>query len=305
MKRKIKLTLLPLLIATLSGCQNSKEADIVASSFIGYDLATMIVKEKMSVRNVIPWGGELHDYEPTPREIGAINNAKLFIYTSNELEPWIKGLVSQPNALALSDSYELLPYNHDEMSEETPSDHNHSSLHFWTDPTNYLQLINKVRDYIIELDPVNSSYYTSNALEYYESIEATHIALSEYRDNIDKPTLFFAGHNALDAFSNRYDLTIRALSESYKPDAVETPIQLENLINEVVNHDVHYLFIEELAEPKVALQIKNELSKRNYELTLLELHSYHNITKSQAKDGINYGNLFAKNFANIRQAIGN
>lgn len=305
MKKLKKLLLLPILIATLSGCNLNKKAEIMASSFIGYDIATMVVQDKMSVRNVIPWGGELHDFEPTPRDIVAINEAKLFIYTSDALEPWINNLVSQPNAIALSESYLLEPYDHEHESIPENDEHNHSSLHFWTDPTTYLQLINTIRDHVIALDPENTAYYTNNARDYYQTIELLHLSLLEYRKLIDQPTLFFAGHNALEAFADRYDLNINSLSESYKPDAEITPQQLANLISQIREQNIHYLFIEELADPKIAKQIKNELSSENYELTLLELHSYHNITKAQAKDGVTYGTLFAQNITNIKLALSN
>lgn len=299
MSRLIKIIALTLALAlicpVLAGCGDTKNADIVTTLYPQYDIAKQIAHDKLSVSLIVPFGSEIHGYEPTAKDIVAINKAKLFIFTSFEMERWVGGVVSHDvNALNLSGKYTLAPYD--------PNDAD--TLHYWTDPTVILQLINVVRDEIIKIDPENEAYYTQNANSYYEEIENIHREATEYFSAKAKPLIFFAGHNAMGAFGKRYNLSITALSENFQPDADLTPRQLQSIIAELKETGAHYLFIEELVEPRAAQTIINQLANENYELTLLELHGYHNISKEQNKQGVRYADLFKRNLANIKKALG-
>jgi zinc transport system substrate-binding protein len=328
LKKLFIFTFLFIFGLTTTACTNNEQADIVTTSFVGYDIAKEIVKDKMTVSNVLPWGSELHNYEATPKAISSINNSKLFIYLNLELEPWIENNVSNENALDLSKSYIFAEHKHhddehhddehhddehhddedhddEDHEDEDHEDHGHGSMHFWTDATTYLQLINTVRDSIIAIDKENEEYYTKNALEYYNRIYNLHLELDEFMEENEDITIYFAGHNALNAFAERYHIEIKALTESYSPDADLTIEQISSLKKALVDSDSHYLFIEELVEPKVANKIKEVLEKENFKLTLLELHGYHNITKNQFEEGVNYADLFEQNIKNIKTAFNN
>lgn len=314
MKKVLNIVLLFISMIVISGCTKRENVDIVTTSYIGYDLAYNIAKDNLTIENIMPLGSELHNFEPTPRNMSNINHSKLFIFLSLELEPWIKNNVVQENALNLSTSYTLVEHNHNhEITEglvedhDDDHDHDHSTLHFWTDPLNYLQLINVVRDKIIAIDPENEDIYTSRALTYYNVISAKHVIFDKYIQGLENlnNSIFLAGHNAMDAFASRYHITIRSLTGDYKPNADLTGPQITSLKDEIVELDIHYLFTEELVEPRVANRLKEILANQDYELNLLELHGYHNISQKQFEEGITYADLFEQNITNIKQAFGN
>lgn len=297
----------------LNACnrQNNK-ADIVTTLYPQYDIAKQIVGDKMTVSLLTPFGGEIHGFDPRPSDIVAIKESKLFIFSSHELEPWVGNILDDSiYALDLSKSFTLAPHDHDhdhddenhDEHDDDDHDHDHASLHYWTDPTTFMQLIRAIWASILVIDPANTAYYTARADAYYDEIRALHIELDIFMQALDHPTIYFAGHNANDAFAERYHLHIRSFSESFKPDAELTPQQLTSLINEISSLGVHYLFIEELVEPRAALAIQAELATRSHSLTLLELHGYHNITKQQNQEGVRYADLFAQNIANLRIAL--
>ncbi|WZU01028.1 metal ABC transporter substrate-binding protein [Erysipelothrix sp. D19-032] len=96
----------------LASCQAQQKPDITVTSFIGYDIAHAIVGDKMVVENIMPWGSEMHNFEPSRRNITAIKDSKLFIFVGEDQEPWVKTLGTQDHALDLSKSYELATHNH-------------------------------------------------------------------------------------------------------------------------------------------------------------------------------------------------
>ena len=75
----------------------NKKIRIVTTLFPTYDFSKEIGKDKVEVKLLLPPGIEAHSYEPTPKDIAEINNADIFIYTGDLMEPWVKKLLSSLN----------------------------------------------------------------------------------------------------------------------------------------------------------------------------------------------------------------
>jgi zinc transport system substrate-binding protein len=319
MKKFASMTLLIITLLFLASCTNSKKADIVTTMFPQYDFARQIVGDKMTVSLLIPPGAEIHDYEATSRDIVAIKETKLFIFTSLEIDTWIKDetKIGSENTIVLnlSNAYELAEHEHHDEHVSHPTklsyqlaedDHDHEEenrIHYWTDPTTAMQLIEAILEKIIEIDPKNASFYTANAHAYIEELEEIHHEMSEYLEDYEDSTIYFAGHNALGAFAARYHLHIVSLFTDFKPDADLTSAELISFVNQVKTANTNFLFIEELVEPKAANKIKSELAKDNFELTLLVLHGYHNVTKAEMEEGVTYSSLLQMNFDHLKLVL--
>lgn len=311
MKKITFILFLSLSLAFLSSCTSSKNADIVTTMFPQYDFARQIVGDKLSVSLLLPPGVEVHSYEATSKDMVAIKNAQLFIFTSLDIDTWIK----DPSTIGgkdtvvmnLSEHYTLEDHEHDHLlPDETEADeHDHGDeLHYWVDPLVALQLIDAILEEIIQIDPINENFYRTNAENYHELIHQLHESFDSFiQDGHVDQDIFFAGHNAMGLFGLRYHLTIESLFESFKPDADLTSSELIQFTTIVTNANVHYLFIEELAQPKAAIQIQQELKKNDYTLELLELHAYHNLTKTEMEEGVSYVDLFERNIEYITLAL--
>ena len=312
MKRLIAILIL---LIMLVACAPSKEADIITTMHVQYDISKHIVRDKMTVSLLTPPGAEVHGYQPSSRDIEAIKKAKLFIYTSSVIDAWIKdptALVGEDTiVMDMSEAYTLMPHENGSTNATLGTilplvdEHEHDDeIHYWTDATTVMQLVNAIADDIIMIDPLNEEFYRNNANNYIREIEVVHQEMEEYFYNLEaKVQIYFAGHNALSAFAERYHIEIIALQDSYQPDADVTSVQIQAMIEEIKAANTHYLFIEELKEPKVANTIKSELAKENYDLKLLELHGYHNISKSQLDHRITYVDLMKQNFNNLKEAL--
>ncbi len=311
MKKATYVLFLVLSLILLSSCTETKNADIVTTMFPQYDFARQIVGDKMSVSLLLPPGVEVHSYEASSKDMVAIKNAKLFIYTSLEIDTWIK----DPNTIGgkdtvvmnLSEHYELDEHEHVHPLSLTleADEHDHDDeLHYWVDPMVALDLLDAILEEIVKLDPLNEEFYRTNAEAYHEEIHEAHEAFDTFiQQGYVDSKIFFAGHNAMGLFGTRYHIDIESLFESFKPDADLTSSEIVSFTSIVLESNVHYLFVEELAEPKAALQIKHELAKNDYTLELLELHAYHNITKKEMEEGVSYVDLLLRNTTNIKQAL--
>ena len=311
--KKFALVFMSLLaLLGLASCVNTSQADIVTTMFTQYDFARQIVQDKMTVSMIIPPGAEIHNYEATSKDIVAINEAKLFIFTSLEIDQWI----GNPDNLGgdetivmnLSKHYTL--EEHDHEHETLPltlieDEHDHDDeIHFWVDPVIAMQLIDAILENIVTIDPINESFYRENAEVYKEELHELHESFDLYmQDHLDQQ-IFFAGHNAMGLFGERYHLVITSLFEGFKPDADLTSAELIRFTEAVKASGTTYLFIEELIEPKAATQIKDELASEGYQLELIPLHAYHNLTKDEFNEGVSYIDLFIRNIEFIKTSLG-
>ena len=311
---KIKSLLVAALsLSVLAGCQPSKEADIVTTLYPQYDFAKQIVGDRMSVSLLVPPGSEAHDYEPTSRDFDAIRNSKLFIFVAYEWDAWlgdnVNSFLNQGTSLNIFENINIEEYDfeheedHFDEDHDNHDDHDHGSMHYWTNPKIAIQMVEAILKEVVKIDPINASFYTSNANNYIAKIDELDHEMHEYFETVSTNLIYFAGHNAMDFFSERFHIEIQALTDSFQPDADITSAQLEEMLNGIKTNQIKYLFVEELKEPKVANTLKTELAKENYEITILELHGYHNVTREQLNDGLTYLDLMNQNFNNLKLAL--
>lgn len=149
MKKFISILLTLLLLAgTCSGCSSntpsktptdSGKLQVVATLFPQYDFARAIAGDKAEITLLLPPGMESHSYEPTPGDIINIHHCDVFLYTGDEMEPWVADIVADvdqtpsnieetPVIANLSSGIELCKEEHDHDHEEEDSkieDHIH------------------------------------------------------------------------------------------------------------------------------------------------------------------------------------
>lgn len=278
----------------LISCSSQETFDIITTAYPQYDFAKNIVKDKMTVKLLIKPGEEIHKYEVTSKDRITINNAKLFIYTSDEIDVWFKNISSSNKSLVmnLSKNFVIPNYEFDE----------HDLIHYWVDPYIAIELIEAIYEQIILLDPNNKDYYFNNKDTYQKAIKNNiNYLTNNLRTNEE---IYFAGHNAFGLFSERFNLKIHSIHDDYKPDQDIVSNELINFINILKQKEITYLFIEELVEPLAALKIKSTLEKEGISINLLELHAYHNVSKEDFDNDITYNDIFLRNIENIFLAIG-
>jgi zinc transport system substrate-binding protein len=315
--KKFAVFILFLLSAiSLASCNSTQNSpDIVATMFTHYDFAKQIAGDKLDVALLVPLGTDIHSFEASSKDMVDINQSKLFLFTSLEIDQWIKDPATIAGedtiVLNMSESFEYEEHNHLSLSTlpiEDEHDHDHDEdLHYWVDPLNALQMIDYILDHIIEIDPENQTYYENNANTYKDEINALHLEIDSVLsvEPYKESTIYFAGHNALGAFAERYHMHIESLFSEFKPDDDLTSSEIIAFSNLVKNAGTHYLFVEALIEPKAANAIKESLeSIDQYDLNLLTLHTYHNLNQEDWEANVTYKDLLQRNFDHIKIALG-
>ena len=130
------------------GLEKSDKPTIFTTIYPEYDFTKAIVGDKIEVVRLIGPGVEVHTYEPTPKDMIRISEAKAFIYTGDNMEPWAKKIidtmkdynvriVDTSKNIELIDSdefmeeYSLLDEGH---HEEHESEEEEKDGHIWMNP---------------------------------------------------------------------------------------------------------------------------------------------------------------------------
>ena len=158
---------------------------VVCSLFPVYDFTRQVAGTLADVKLLIPAGVDLHEYEPSPRDIITLNEADLFVYTCPELEAWAQSL---PVSATKADSSRGISL----VSNDT---------HIWLDLSLAQTMTVNIMEALCAVDPDNALDYARNAEDFcvrLGEIDAGFLAMKK-----DRP-LVFAGEFSAGYFVRRY-----------------------------------------------------------------------------------------------------
>ena len=287
----------------------NKKIRIVTTLFPTYDFSKEIGKDKVEVKLLLPPGIEAHSYEPTPKDIAEINNADIFIYTGDLMEPWVKKLLSSLNnknlkIVDVSKNIELKEFDfEDEHNEKDTHENEEEHIygkdpHIWTDPVLAKTIVQNIADSIIEVDLANKSFYDGNKIIYDKKLDNLDTEFKNLVKKSPKKEIVSGGHFVFGYLFERYGLTYHSAYEGFSPNAEPTPKQLKSLKETIAETHTKYIYYEELIEPKLAKLLSNELG-----LQLLLLHGAHNISKEELAKGNSYYEIMLKNIENLKLGL--
>uniref|UniRef100_UPI004024EB4F metal ABC transporter substrate-binding protein n=1 Tax=Eshraghiella crossota TaxID=45851 RepID=UPI004024EB4F len=94
MKRICSVFIALVLVLTVTGCgldtnKKSDKVSIVTTMFAAYDFAREIAGDRADITLLLKPGADSHSYEPSPKDMAAIDNCDIFIYTGGENDDWV------------------------------------------------------------------------------------------------------------------------------------------------------------------------------------------------------------------------
>lgn len=307
--RYITVILLICTIALLSACVqtnddgkiDNEKLTVMATFYTLYDFTNQIAQDKAEVQLLIPAQVTPHDWEPAPKDIKAIQDADLFVYSSEYFETWIHTIEknlknADTKVVRTSEGISLLK---DNRSDDDGHDHNHSHAydpHIWLSPVLAQKQVEIIADALIEFDPDNAEFYAENRNRYVQQLQQLDEEFRETLKNVSKKE-FITQHAAFGYLANEYGLKetpIAGLSPSLEPSAAQLA-QLKKFANE---HNVNTIYFENLSNPKTAQTLANEIGAEVEVLSTLE-----GLTKQQEEDGLTYIDIMRLNLQALEKSL--
>lgn len=231
----------------------------VATTFtVIADLARNVAGDAADVVSITKVGAEIHNYQPTPRDLLRVRDADLVLWNGLGLERWFEKFMRRlKNATdtVVSTGVEEIPIVQGPYRDKP-------NPHAWMSPSSVLIYIDNIRDALVEADPANADTYTANAFTYKEKISSLVDPLQKRLATIPQGQRWLATSEG--AFS--YLARDFGLQEIYlwpiNADSQGTPQQVRRMIDSIREHKIAAVFSESTVSDKPARQVARETGAR-------------------------------------------
>ncbi len=143
--------------------ENKSEKIVAITSFYPiYEFTKNVGGNRVEVTQLIPFGIEPHDWEPTVKDLQNMQNADLIIINGIGFESWANDFASTNTDVVIVDTSKGIT-NDNLISQADP--------HIWLNPVMVQQQVKSIADALMEVDPENREYYNANANSYILRLE--------------------------------------------------------------------------------------------------------------------------------------
>lgn len=249
------LTTVTIVLFSVAPISHAAEKLKVATTFtILADMARNVAGDAATVVSVTKPGAEIHNYSPTPKDIGRTRNVDLVLWNGLNLELWFEKFLSRlqgvPNVV-LSEGVTPLSIS------SGPYD-GKPNPHVWMSPSDALVYVDNIERALSDADPDNASLYAENAAAYKQEIRAIADPLRERLASIPKEQRWLVSSEGAFSYLAR-DFELKELFLwPINADAQGTPQQVRNVIDTMRAEDIPAIFSESTVSPKPAQQVARE-----------------------------------------------
>ncbi|CCW30059.1 Periplasmic chelated iron-binding protein yfeA precursor [Xenorhabdus nematophila F1] len=231
-----------------------KKFRVVTTFTIIQDMAQNIAGDAAIVESITKAGAEIHDYQPTPKDIIKAQRADLILWNGLNLERWFERFFENmkdiPVAI-ITEGITPLPIR------EGPYNKN-PNPHAWMSPINALIYIENIRKALVQYDPANAEIYNRNAKIYAERIAQLDIPLRERLSRIPADQRWLVtSEGAFSYLTHDY-----GFKEVYlwpiNAEEQGSPQQVRRVIDTVRTHKIPVVFSESTVSDKPAKQVSKE-----------------------------------------------
>lgn len=292
----------------LCGCTSGKmqiekqKINIVATIFPLYDFARAICGDSANVKMLIKPGSEVHSYDPLPSDMAAVYDCDLFLYIGGESDTWVNTVISDTNKknisakfLPLIDCVETIDEENEEHSEHS---HEHADEHIWTSADNAVSMIKYICKNLCGADPENADIYLANSSAYIQKIEEASQTVLNTVSMFKDPFMLVADRFPFAYFARQYKIGYDA---AFDGCAVSTDISLKTMVrltDIIKSRNIKTVFCTELSNQNIAKALRNETG-----VNIIELHSAHNVTLDDFKNGITYVDILYRNADALKRGL--
>nr|WP_244590334.1 metal ABC transporter substrate-binding protein [Xenorhabdus stockiae] len=235
-----------------------KKFRVVTTFTIIQDMAQNVAGDAAIVESITKPGAEIHDYQPTPKDIIKAKRADLILWNGLNLERWFERFFENMQDIpvaVITEGITPLPIR------EGPYNQN-PNPHAWMSPNNALIYIENIRKALVKNDPQNADTYNRNAKIYADKIAKLDAPLRERLSRIPENERWLVTSEG--AFS--YLTQDYGFKEVYlwpiNAEAQGTPQQVRRVIDTMIEHKIPVVFSESTVSDKPAKQVSKETGAR-------------------------------------------
>ena len=238
----------------LAALQAEAKFKVVTTFTVIQDIAQNVAGDAATVESITKPGAEIHEYEPTPKDIVKAQSADLILWNGLNLERWFErffqNIKDKPAVVVTEGITPLSIYEGPYKDAPNP--------HAWMSPSNALIYVENIKNAFVKYDPQNADTYQKNAATYAEKIKQLDKPLREKLSQIPSDQRWLVtSEGAFSYLAKDYDL-----KEGYlwpiNAEQQGTPQQVRKLIDLVKKNHIPVVFSESTVSAKPAQQVAKE-----------------------------------------------
>lgn len=270
---------------------------IAVSTFALYDMVSAIGGKDFEVSMAVPFGVDIHSFEPTPRDLATLSKSALFIYSGAGLEPWASTFSSSVKSLDISKSVDLISLDHDHH-DESAAEHHHEGYdpHYWLDMHNMLLATEVISDALTQIAPGHAKSIQKNATRYGKRLQTIDKRFEEALSSCKKKVII-VDHDAFGYLAKRYGFEVIALT-GLSPEAMPSAKTMAAVVDIIREKQIHTIFFETFVSDRLISTIAKETGAKVEVLQPLA-----NITADEMASGADFETLLLEDLDKLVRAM--
>lgn len=238
----------------LFAMQANAKFKVVTTFTVIQDIAQNVAGNAATVESITKPGAEIHEYEPTPKDIVKAQSADLILWNGLNLERWFERFfqnVKDKPAVVVTEGIQPLSI-YEGSYKDAPNPH------AWMSPSNALIYIENIKNALVKYDPQNAAVYEKNAADYAQKIKQLDEPLRAKLAQIPEAQRWLVtSEGAFSYLAKDYNL-----KEGYlwpiNAEQQGTPQQVRKVIDLVRKNNIPVVFSESTISAKPAQQVAKE-----------------------------------------------
>jgi zinc transport system substrate-binding protein len=254
---------------------------------------------------LLPKGGDSHAYEPSAKDIIALQECDLFVYGGGQSDAWLSEILSDIKAkgvlcISLFDYITVLDEEIVDGMQNNEGDSGEVELdeHVWASPVNAVTIVKTLSDALCKLDEKNSDFYIQNTENYVAKLEKLNSEYKELVDLAQRNTIIVGDRFPFRYLTEEYNLNYYAAFPGCSTQTEPSAATVAFLIDKVKEEGIPVVFYTEYTSGKMADTICGETGAKK-----LVLHSCHTLSEKDFNNGENYLSLMQQNLAALKEAL--
>lgn len=292
--------------------QEDGSLKIVTTFYPMQALTEAVVGDSADV-SVMMENTDAHDYEPSAKDIAAVNEADVFIYNSEDMETWVATMlesIDNPDLLVIEaaedveridDEVETIDGEESEEEhdhEEEGHDHSHEvDPHTWLDPVNAITQAKTISAGLTDLNAEDADIYEANLTDFETALTALNDQYQTQFAAADNKT-FLTQHAAFGYLANRYDLNqvaVTGLTDSAEP----SPQRVAAIVDYIEENNLEAIYTQTGGASDIADTIASEA-----DISVGELQSMETVdTATYPANAEGFIQIMQENLESLSQAI--
>ncbi|GAA1698222.1 metal ABC transporter substrate-binding protein [Dietzia cercidiphylli] len=292
----------------LAGCATTPrnagvDAPLTVYATTGYlaDAVANIAPEAIVTTMVGP-GGDPHTYQPSTKDIQAIQDSDVVLWNGLHLEAQmthqLESLGDKQLAVgdALPDDLLLSWPETDDVGNQL------RDPHVWNSPEAWSLVVGLVADKLGEIEPDSAAEYRENANAYQAEIAEAAAEAEELLARVPEPRILITGHDAFNYFGDSYDLEVHA-TDFVSTEASLSAEQISDLAKLIAEYRVPVIFQDNQANPQAINSLSEAVHALGWEVGISADELY--ADSLGAEPGVDtYLGVFTHNAKAVAAALG-